>query len=110
VATALDVLGAIARGDPRRLRPTRSHLAGAGHILPRTNAGMLDVLGTIEEATTFEDLVPFAELTDLGGFDVRVLSLPRLLEVKRKLDRPKDRLMALQIEATLAERARSTRA
>jgi hypothetical protein len=40
---------------------------------------------------------------DLGGFEVRVLSLERLLLVKRRLGRPKDKLMALQIEATLDE-------
>jgi hypothetical protein len=46
---------------------------------------------------------------DLGGFEVRVLSLSRLLEIKRRLARPKDRLMALEIEATIEEQERSKR-
>ncbi|MND01122.1 hypothetical protein D3C83_199830 [compost metagenome] len=68
---------------------------------------MLDILGTIEEATTYDDVLPSTELVDLGGFSVRVLTLERLLEVKKKLSRPKDQLMALQIEATLDERRKS---
>ncbi len=61
------------------------------------------------EATTYEDLLPDSDLVDRGGFEVRVLSLARLLEVKRKLARPKDQLMVLQIEATLDEQRRRDR-
>jgi hypothetical protein len=43
---------------------------------------------------------------DLDGTPVRVLSLPRLIEVKRKLSRTKDQLALLQLEATLDERRR----
>ena len=62
------------------------------------------MLGTIEDSTTYEDVLADSDLIDLGGFEVRVLTLERLLEVKRKLRRPKDKLMAIQIEATLDER------
>lgn len=104
---ALSDLDAIFRGDSRRLRPNASHLEGPGHLLLETRYGVLDVLGTIEDATTYDDVVPASELVDLGGFSLRVLSLERLLEVKKKLSRPKDQLMALQIEATLDERRKS---
>jgi predicted nucleotidyltransferase len=104
---ALAELDAIFRGDSRRLRPSASHLEGAGHLLLETRFGVLDILGTIEEATTYDDVLPSTELVDLGGFSVRVLTLERLLEVKKKLSRPKDQLMALQIEATLDERRKS---
>jgi predicted nucleotidyltransferase len=102
--TALAELDAIFRGDARRLRPNASHLLGPGHLLLETQHGVLDVLGTIEEATSYEDVLGDSDVVDLGGFAVRVLSLERLLEVKRKLGRPKDKLMAMQIEATLDER------
>jgi hypothetical protein len=104
---ALSDLDAIFRGDSRRLRPNASHLEGPGHLLLETRYGVLDVLGTIEDSTTYDDVVPATELVDLGGFSVRVLTLERLLEVKKKLSRPKDQLMALQIEATLDERRKS---
>lgn len=103
---AFDSLDAVFRGDRRQLRPNATHLVGLGHLLLETRLGVLDVLGSVEEATTYEDLLPDSDLVDLGGFEVRVLSLPRLLEVKRKLSRPKDQLMVLQIEATLDEQRR----
>lgn len=102
--TALTQLDATFRGDSRCLRPNASHLAGPGHLLLETRYGVLDVLGTIEDSTTYEDALADSDLVDLGGFEVRVLTLERLLTVKRKLVRPKDKLMALQIEATLDER------
>lgn len=104
---ALVDLEAIFRGDSRRLRPNASHLEGPGHLLLETRYGVLDVLGTIEDSTTYDDVLSATELVDLGGFSVRVLNLERLLEVKKKLSRPKDQLMALQIEATLDERRKS---
>lgn len=102
--SALTELDAVFRGDSRRLRPNASHLEGPGHLLLETRHGVLDVLGTIEEATTYDDVIADTTSVDLGGVEVRVLTLERLLEVKRKLGRPKDRLMAMQIEATLDER------
>lgn len=100
---ALAELQAVFRGDSRRLRPNESHLVGPGHLLLETRFGVLDVLGTIEDHTTYDDVISETLIVDLGGFEVRVLTLERLLEVKRKLGRPKDRLMVLQIEATLDE-------
>ena len=102
--SALSELDATFRGDERRLRPNASHLEGPGHLLLDTRHGPLDLLGTIEEDTTYEAVFDESYLVDLDGFHVRTLSLERLLVVKRKLGRPKDKLMALQIEATLDER------
>lgn len=106
---ALSELEAIFRGDARRLRPNASHLVGPGHLLLTTRFGVLDVLGTIEEETTYDDVLESSDAIDIGGFSVRVLRLERLLEVKRKLRRPKDQLMVLQIEATLDERRKAER-
>src|SRR5262245_23364182 len=60
------ILGALAEMDAyyradlanRRLRPTASHLIGPGHQLLVTKYGVLDVLGTVEETTVYEDLLP----------------------------------------------------
>jgi hypothetical protein len=46
---ALSELDAVFRGDPRRIRPNRSHLESAGHKLLATRHGDLDCLGSIEE-------------------------------------------------------------
>ncbi|MBI2391762.1 MAG: hypothetical protein HYV09_19385 [Deltaproteobacteria bacterium] len=106
ILEALTELDAVFRGDNRRLRPNESHLVGPGHLLLETKYGVLDLLGTVEEDTTYEDLLADSHWVDLGGFEVRVLSLERLLTIKRKLNRPKDKLMALQIEAVLDEQRR----
>lgn len=106
---ALADLDAVFRGDSRRLRPNASHLEGPGHLLLETRHGVLDVLGTIEDSTTYDDVLADTTLVELGGFEVRVLSLERLLEVKKKLGRPKDKLMAMQIEATIDERGKQRR-
>ena len=69
------------------LPPTRSHLESPGHRLLDTRPGPLDLLGTIEHDTGFEDLLAEAEWLDLGGIQVRVLSLQRLISVKESLAR-----------------------
>ncbi len=43
------------------------------------------------------------------GLSIRVLTLERLIEVKKKLTRPKDRLMLQHLQATLDERRKSRR-
>jgi hypothetical protein len=103
---ALDELGAVFRGDPRKLRPALSHLRSQGHKLLSTTKGDLDCLGTIEESTKYEDVVGDVDRIELDGILVPVLSLPRLIEVKRKLSRPKDQLALLQLRATLEERSK----
>jgi predicted nucleotidyltransferase len=100
---ALAELDAVFRGDRRRLRPNESHLVGPGHLLLDTKLGVLDLLGSVEESTRYEDLVGDSAWVELDGFAVQVLSLERLLVIKRQLKRPKDLLMALQIEATIDE-------
>jgi hypothetical protein len=105
---ALRELDAIFRTDSRRLVPNESHLRSTGHKLLQTRCGVLDVLGTVEEDTTYEDLLPDADSLEVVGVSVRVLSLERLIAIKKKLTRPKDRAMLLLLEATLDERRRAS--
>ena len=100
---ALAVLDARFRGDPRGLRPEESHLASAGHKLLVTRFGPLDVLGSIEDGTTYADLLPHASKLPVAGVEVLVLGLDRLIEVKKKLTRPKDQLMLLELESLREE-------
>jgi predicted nucleotidyltransferase len=101
---ALAELSAIFRDDPRRLKPNRSHLESAGHKLLETSQGPLDLLGTIEENTGFDDLIADCDWMNIGGMRVRVLSLSRLIEVKQKLGRAKDQAMLVILKATLDEK------
>jgi predicted nucleotidyltransferase len=100
----LKELGAVYRDDPRKVRPNRSHLEGAGHKMLETRQGPLDLFGIIEENTTFESLLGDAEWLDLNGSQVRVLSLSRQIRVKERLDRPKDQAILAVLRATLEEK------
>lgn len=101
---ALQELDATFWDDPRMLRPGISHMESRGHKLLGTRFGRIDCLATIEEQTAFEDVLDDLDWLELDGTPVRVLSLPRLIEVKKKLSRPKDQLALLQLQATLEER------
>lgn len=92
------------RGDAagRRLRPNVSHLMSDGHKLLKTNFGMLDVLGTIEASTRYEDLSPHVVTMEIDGVTVQVLGLERLIEAKERAGRPKDHAVLPLLRATLA--------
>lgn len=92
------------RGRPGPpLVPGRGHL-GPGHLLLDTDAGWLDVLGTLVGGRGYAELLPRSIPLDLAGRRVDVLRLETVLEIKRELDRPKDRLQAQLIETTLRRR------
>jgi len=104
---ALRELDAFYRTDlNRKLPPTASHLASPGHQLLTTNLGALDLLGTIEDETSYEDLLADSEELDLGGTPIRVITLERLIAIKEKLTRPKDQVMLVVLRAALDERKR----
>lgn len=105
LSAALDELQAEFRADlvNRRLKPNITHLMGGGHILLRTKFGQLDVLGTIEEKTRYEDVEADVVEKDLGDFKVKVLSLRRVIEAKTRAGRPKDLAMLPVLKATLRE-------
>lgn len=91
----------MARGDSRRLPFNETRLRTTGHKLAMTDAGPLDVLGSINDGLLFEDLIDSADLLEGAGVAIHVLSLERLIELKRQLARPKD-LAALPVEGNTA--------
>src|ERR1044071_4386984 len=54
---ALSCLHAVARGDSRSLPFGKSHLMTTGHKLAITDAGAVDVLGSINDSLLYEDLI-----------------------------------------------------
>lgn len=103
----LDELEAIVRDDPRHLRLNKSHLESPGHKLMETNQGPLDLLGTIEENTGFDELVTDSDWLDIGVTRARVVKLERLIQIKQRLGRAKDQAMLPLLLATLDETNRS---
>lgn len=105
---ALEELHAVFRSDARRIAPSRSHLRTAGHKLLETKFGPLDLLGTVEESTSYEDLLPDVVWFEISGVAVRVVSLERLIAIKEKLTREKDRAVMPVLRATLEEQRRAS--
>jgi hypothetical protein len=87
----------------RRLRPNMTHIRAGGHILLRTKLGQLDVLGTIETTTRYEDVQSDIVELQIGEIKVNVLSLRRVIEAKTRAGRPKDLAMLPVLRATLRE-------
>jgi hypothetical protein len=107
--SALAELGAVYRDDPRMLRPNESHLLGSGNQLLQAGNLKFDLLGRIDWGGGYDDLLAGSEVLEVGGFAVRVLTLEKLVEIKRLLTRPKDKLMLMHLEAALAEREKLNR-
>ena len=86
--------------------------------MPRANAlstvvaasqSSINELAAASAMECADALVADAEDVSIATLTVKVLSLERLIAVKRKLTRPKDQLMLLQLEATLDERRKTGR-
>jgi hypothetical protein len=91
----------------RRLPPKEDALLGHGHINLQTDLGKLDVLCELGEGEGYAEIL--ADTVLVAGdapFPLRVLDLPRLIAVKAKAGRPKDRAVLPVLAATLDERSR----
>lgn len=103
----LGEIGAIFRGDPRRLVPNLPHLESAGHKLLETTLGDFDLLGTIDDGRGYDALLPDSIVLEAGGLSFRVLALQPLIEIKERAGRPKD-LAVLPVLRSTLERARKS--
>jgi hypothetical protein len=97
----LESLNAGQRGDPRRLQPTAAALSGTGHLILETDLGPLNVLCELEPGQGYDELVDRTVRFTDGAIGFDVLDLETLIEIKRRTDRAKDRLMLAELVATL---------
>ena len=102
--TAPNLFSHLGAHGRRRALFGKSHLMTTGHKLATTDAGALDVLGSINDGLLYDDLIGSSDELEVTGQRVKVLSLRRLVELKRALARPKDLAMLPVLEATLRER------
>jgi predicted nucleotidyltransferase len=102
------------------LRPWKPYLRGAPPGLPfrwdeptiraglnftlTTQHGDLDLLGEVAGGGTYEELLPFTEEATSGGLPCRVVTLERLIQLKRAAGRPKDLEAIAELQALLEER------
>lgn len=90
----------------RRLSPNESHLVSPGHQLLATKFGPLDVLGTIDDGMSYEDLLDQTDSITVRGMNLHVLRLERLIGVKERAGRAKDLAALPVLRATLEEQKR----
>jgi predicted nucleotidyltransferase len=87
----------------QRLAPNASHLTSGGHLLLMTNLGPLDVLGTVETRTVYDDLLRDVIEMDIEAVPVKVLGLARLIALKENAARPKDIAVLAMLRATFEQ-------
>jgi len=102
---ALDELRARSRVHPEQdLKPRRTHLESPGHQLLMTDAGPLDLLGTVGKGRGYEDLVKHCVEMQVGSMHVKVLDLDTLIELKEETGAEKDRAVLPILRRTLEEK------
>ncbi len=89
------------------MAPQSAHLASAGHQLLMTDAGALDLLGSIGNGHVYQDLRAETEVVEIeAGLSLRMLSLPALIRIKEETAQEKDKLALLVLRRTLEEKSR----
>jgi len=89
----------------KRVEPVRSDLDSPGAKLLMTRLGPLDILGELATGWRFPDLEHRTrEVTLADGFQVRLLDLEALIEVKLAVGREKDRAVLPLYRRALRER------
>ncbi|HMC64949.1 MAG TPA: hypothetical protein VKI65_08405 [Gemmataceae bacterium] len=101
LAKSLEELHPTLRGAPPDLpfRLDPQSLALGSNFTFLTDLGPLDLLGWVEPFGEFEKLLARAERMDLGSCKVLVIGLDDLISIKRHINRPKDQVVAVQLEA-----------
>lgn len=91
----------------RRLPPAESALLGHGHLNLQTTLGKLDVLCELGEGEGYDEIFADTIVLSNGPLPIRVLGLSRLIAVKARAGRPKDRAVLPVLVAALDEQIRS---
>lgn len=90
----------------RRLPPKEDALLGHGHLNLQLDLGKLDVLCELSEGEGYEEILADTVLVQSGELTLRVLGLSRLIAVKARAGRPKDRAVLPILVAALDEQRR----
>jgi hypothetical protein len=105
VLAVLHSIDAIFRIQPeRRLRPNASHIQGAGHLNLLTRYGPLDLLATVGDGLTYEDLLPHSRRTLITeSVRIHVLDLDFIIALKEQLGSEKDSAVLPTLRQTARE-------
>ena len=86
--------------------PERTIQAGLNFTLT-TTLGDLDFLGEVTGGGTYEQLLPYTLEITVFGITCRVVTLERLIHLKRAAGRPKDLEAIAELQALLEERRKA---
>ena len=92
-----------------RIEPDKKGLTLPGHHLLMTNAGPLDLLGTIGESEDYTDLLKDVEEIEISSKKVQLQSLESLIKIKQFLGGEKDRAVIPILQRTLEEKKKQKR-
>jgi len=93
--------------DQRPLSANPEDYLGYRNLYLLTDWGQLDILSEIMGLGNHEAVARNTITVDLGGISCRVLDLNALILSKKSLNRPRDRLAVIELEA-IRERLRSS--
>ena len=71
-----------------------------------TAIGDLDLLGEVSGGGSYDELLPFTQEVSAFRVSFRVVTLERLIQLKRAAGRPKDLEIIAELQALLEERDR----
>ncbi|GBC63364.1 hypothetical protein DENIS_4358 [Desulfonema ishimotonii] len=102
---SLKDMDAYYRGRPgKRLTPDTDCLSSPSHHLLMTRFGPLDVLGTIGNGHSYDDLVTDTETLHFDRMKLQILRLERLIEIKEETAHDKDLLVISVLRSILEEK------
>lgn len=101
LAEALKSLKPTLRGAPPDLpfQADARTIESGNNFTFDTTLRAIDLLGYIEPLGGYEDIIGNAETMEIGGHDVKVISLDDLIRIKEHINRAKDRESLLHLRA-----------
>jgi hypothetical protein len=102
IQKTLKDLRPVHRMTPRRLKLklTPENCAEFKNLYLDTDAGQVDCLGFVQGLGNYVDVEALSEIRDIGGgLKIRVLTVDSLIRARKAMNRPRDRVAVLELEA-----------
>jgi predicted nucleotidyltransferase len=73
-----------------------------------TSLGFIDLLGEVTGGGTYEQLLPHTFVAETYGVPIRIVTLERLIQLKRAAGRPKDFEVVAELQVLLEEQRKQS--
>ncbi|MFA5863435.1 MAG: nucleotidyltransferase [Phycisphaerae bacterium] len=109
LAKALKIVHPVHRMTPARLKLelNKKNAAQFKNLYLDTDIGQLDCLSFVQGVGDFHKVRESSQLIEVEGVKMRVLNIEALIESKKAMGRPKDRLMIEQSKRIKKDRGKS---